>query len=188
MSLSSPSTTCALRGTRNQGFRSVQGRVQPACNPARSSSTQQGVVLATMVGPDKALNYKRLPSKSDKPIEISQWQSRLRGKSFDPLSEGGKVIEERAMRLQMETHLKYPNGRPELSANLDKGQLEEAYARCGAVTAEYAKTFYLGTTLMTPEKAKAIWAIYVWCRRTDELVDGPNSSRITPEVRTRLYT
>lgn len=36
---------------------------------------------------------------------------------------------------------------------------------------------------MTPEKARAIWAIYVWCRRTDELVDGPNAARITPEVR-----
>ncbi|KAL8159624.1 hypothetical protein V2J09_001161 [Rumex salicifolius] len=58
--------------------------------------------------------------------------------------------------------------------------LGEAYDRCGEVCAEYAKTFYLGTLLMTPEKRKAIWAIYVWCRRTDELVDGPNASHITP--------
>ena len=35
---------------------------------------------------------------------------------------------------------------------------------------------------MTPEKQRAIWAIYVWCRRTDELVDGPNASHITPEA------
>ena len=35
---------------------------------------------------------------------------------------------------------------------------------------------------MTPEKARAIWAIYVWCRRTDELVDGPNASRMNPRV------
>ena len=33
---------------------------------------------------------------------------------------------------------------------------------------------------MTPKKARAIWAIYVWCRRTDELVDGPNASRMNP--------
>ncbi len=33
---------------------------------------------------------------------------------------------------------------------------------------------------MTPSKARAIWAIYVWCRRTDELVDGPNAPRMTP--------
>nr|AAA32836.1 phytoene synthase [Arabidopsis thaliana]BDH72891.1 Phytoene synthase [Vector CDF-AtPSY]BDH72894.1 Phytoene synthase [Vector CDF-gdh-AtPSY]BDH72897.1 Phytoene synthase [Vector CDF-zwf-AtPSY] len=56
----------------------------------------------------------------------------------------------------------------------------EAYDRCGEVCAEYPKTFYLGTLLMTPERRKAIWAIYVWCRRTDELVDGPNASHITP--------
>ncbi|KAJ0042588.1 hypothetical protein Pint_18311 [Pistacia integerrima] len=58
--------------------------------------------------------------------------------------------------------------------------LSEAYDRCGEVCAEYAKTFYLGTLLMTPERRRAIWAIYVWCRRTDELVDGPNASHITP--------
>ncbi|PWA36088.1 phytoene synthase [Artemisia annua] len=62
------------------------------------------------------------------------------------------------------------------------GLLSEAYDRCGEVCAEYAKTFYLGTLLMTPERRKAIWAIYVWCRRTDELVDGPNASHITPKA------
>nr|QMU23689.1 phytoene synthase 2 [Eleocharis dulcis] len=60
--------------------------------------------------------------------------------------------------------------------------LKEAYDRCGEVCEEYAKTFYLGTLLMTPERRRAIWAIYVWCRRTDELVDGPNASHITPSA------
>ncbi|CAM8887952.1 unnamed protein product [Rhodiola kirilowii] len=67
-----------------------------------------------------------------------------------------------------------------LSSNWDL--LNEAYDRCGEVCAEYAKTFYLGTLLMTPERRKAVWAIYVWCRRTDELVDGPNASHITPKA------
>ncbi|KAF7816293.1 phytoene synthase 2, chloroplastic [Senna tora] len=96
------------------------------------------------------------------------------------------------------------------------GLLNEAYDRCREVCAEYAKTFYLGTLLMTPERRRAIWAIYgrnslsvepyqldswekikklikddrnslfgyilvfLWCRRTDELVDGPNALHITP--------
>nr|AIT18251.1 phytoene synthase 3alpha [Eriobotrya japonica] len=60
--------------------------------------------------------------------------------------------------------------------------LEEAYERCKNLCAEYAKTFYLGTLLMTEERQKAIWAIYVWCRRTDELVDGPNSGYMSSEV------
>jgi len=73
-----------------------------------------------------------------------------------------------------------PTARPPRPRLPREGALEEAYAACGVITADYAKTFYLGTKLMTPEKARAIWAIYVWCRRTDELVDGPNAPRMTP--------
>lgn len=76
-----------------------------------------------------------------------------------------------------------PNGMNIPMQRWSKDLLEQAYSRCAEVTSEYAKTFYLGTQLMTPQQAKAIWAIYVWCRRTDELVDGPNASRITPKVR-----
>jgi phytoene synthase len=53
--------------------------------------------------------------------------------------------------------------------------LEESYEQCRQITAQYAKTFYLGTLLMPKAKREAIWAIYVWCRRTDELVDGPKA-------------
>lgn len=35
--------------------------------------------------------------------------------------------------------------------------MEEAYNLCAKITAEYAKTFYLGTKLMPKEKARAIW-------------------------------
>ena len=60
--------------------------------------------------------------------------------------------------------------------------LEDAYEVCRQITAKYSKTFYLGTLLMTPEKRRAIWAIYVWCRRTDELVDGPQAALTTEET------
>lgn len=53
--------------------------------------------------------------------------------------------------------------------------VENAYEVCRRVTAKYSKTFYTGTMLMAPAKRRAIWAIYVWCRRTDELVDGPQA-------------
>ena len=53
--------------------------------------------------------------------------------------------------------------------------LDEAYERCRCETEEWAKTFYLGTMLMPPEKRRAIWAIYVWCRRTDEIMDSPEA-------------
>lgn len=57
--------------------------------------------------------------------------------------------------------------------------VEDAYERCRQITAEYSKTFYLGTLLMPLAKRRAIWAIYVWCRRTDELVDGPQAQFTT---------
>ena len=60
--------------------------------------------------------------------------------------------------------------------------VEEAYEACRQITAKYSKTFYLGTLLMSPVKRRAIWAIYVWCRRTDELVDGPKAALTTPET------
>lgn len=52
--------------------------------------------------------------------------------------------------------------------------LRQAFVEAGEVTSAFAKTFYLGTLLLGDEKARqAIWAIYVWCRRTDEIVDAP---------------
>jgi phytoene synthase len=60
--------------------------------------------------------------------------------------------------------------------------VDDSYKLCRQLTAKYAKTFYLGTLLMSPIKRQSIWAIYAWCRRTDELVDGPGSALTTPET------
>jgi len=55
-------------------------------------------------------------------------------------------------------------------------QLDKAYEICRKETQQWAKTFYLGTLLLPTEKRKAIWAIYVWCRRTDEIMDSEEAS------------
>jgi len=55
-------------------------------------------------------------------------------------------------------------------------QLDQAYEICRKETQQWAKTFYLGTLLLPPKKRKAIWAIYVWCRRTDEIMDSEEAS------------
>ena len=60
--------------------------------------------------------------------------------------------------------------------------LDEAYELCRQETARWAKTFYLGTLLLPPAKRRAIWAIYVWCRRTDELMDSPQAQGLPAEV------
>ncbi len=55
-------------------------------------------------------------------------------------------------------------------------QLDQAYEICRKETQQWAKTFYLGTLLLPQEKRRAIWAIYVWCRRTDEIMDSVEAS------------
>ena len=54
--------------------------------------------------------------------------------------------------------------------------LDQAYDICRKETQQWAKTFYLGTLLLPIKKRKAIWAIYVWCRRTDEIMDSVEAS------------
>ena len=65
--------------------------------------------------------------------------------------------------------------------------LDAAYESCRQETATWAKTFYLGTLLLPHEKRRAIWAIYVWCRRTDELMDSAEAqARPVSELADRL--
>eukprot|EP00929_Paragymnodinium_shiwhaense_P012936 TRINITY_DN120809_c0_g1_i1.p1 TRINITY_DN120809_c0_g1~~TRINITY_DN120809_c0_g1_i1.p1 ORF type:complete len:1226 (-),score=316.77 TRINITY_DN120809_c0_g1_i1:165-3773(-) len=63
----------------------------------------------------------------------------------------------------------------------DKGALEAAYDECREITREYSKTFFLGSQLLGDAESKAVWAIYDWCRKTDELVDGPEAEGTTME-------
>ena len=51
--------------------------------------------------------------------------------------------------------------------------LEDSYEQCRKITAHYAKTFYFGTEFFDEPKRKAVWAVYAWCRRTDDIVDKP---------------
>lgn len=56
--------------------------------------------------------------------------------------------------------------------------LEDAYELCRQIMAEYARTFYPATLLFPEAKRRAFWAIYAWCRQTDELVDGSQSATL----------
>jgi phytoene synthase len=132
-------------------------------------SRRQLRALNTIVGPDPRLANRLAGSSAGLQL--------LDGRQLH-----GREVEEAAMWQCIETHSLYPNGTSFPNLQWKGNVLDEAYTLCGDITAEYAKTFYLGTQLMTPKQAKAIHAIYVWCRRTDELVDGPNASRITPKV------
>ena len=70
---------------------------------------------------------------------------------------------------------------------LAETDLDTAFEACRRETTEWAKTFYLGTLLLPPAKRRAIWAIYVWCRRTDELMDSEEAqARPVAELADRL--
>lgn len=148
-----------------------------------SQVTKNGLILCTSLSggqQDSSANKTQLAASNVSEVVSSNSDLGISGTGNLPrISQKGHEIEAAATRSQISLHLSHPNGL-QIPHQWSGSLLEEAYARCGEVTSEYAKTFYLGTQLMTPEKARAIWAIYVWCRRTDELVDGPNSSRITP--------
>lgn len=51
----------------------------------------------------------------------------------------------------------------------------DAYSQCAMITESCSKSFSLATKLMTEEQRKAVWAIYAWCRRTDDIVDSPRA-------------
>jgi len=70
---------------------------------------------------------------------------------------------------------------PEEVARFDR-LLARAYEESGIVTSAFAKTFYLGTQVLPEPAMKAIWAVYVWCRRTDEIVDAPRLEAADPNA------
>ncbi|CAK0859805.1 unnamed protein product, partial [Prorocentrum cordatum] len=63
----------------------------------------------------------------------------------------------------------------------NQDEIDAAYLECQEVTREYSKTFYLGSQLLGDAEQRAVWAIYNWCRCTDELVDGPAAATTTME-------
>lgn len=61
------------------------------------------------------------------------------------------------------------------AATREKQALGLAYKRCEYVTELFSKTFYMGTSLMEPNARQHVWAVYAWCRRTDDIVDSPRA-------------
>ncbi|WVY93241.1 hypothetical protein V8G54_032329 [Vigna mungo] len=124
--------------------------------------------------------------------------------SFSPaVTDPSRSSEERVYEvvLKQAALVKEQNKGTKRSLNLNKpiegdftqgDLLSVAYDRCGEVCAEYAKTFYLEAYpirlvvhyffVEIEIEIDYTLSIEVWCRRTDELVDGPNASHITPKA------
>ncbi len=74
----------------------------------------------------------------------------------------------------MTTTSESPYTNNELLINLDcfdEVALESAYDACREITKVGSKGFYFSTLFLPYEKRRAIWAVYTFCRYTDDLVD-----------------
>lgn len=76
----------------------------------------------------------------------------------------------------------------ELYLNLDcvdEATLNEAYERCHQIIKNGSKTFYFGSLLLPYHKRRAMWAVYSFCRYTDDLVDNV-ASLTSAQITARL--
>jgi phytoene synthase len=62
---------------------------------------------------------------------------------------------------------------------VDESILKEAYQHCRRITQQGSKTFYLGALLLPYYKRRAMWAVYSFCRYTDDLVDNAPATTTT---------
>jgi phytoene synthase len=60
--------------------------------------------------------------------------------------------------------------------------VEQAYARCEAITREQAANFYYGIRLLSGERRRAMCAVYAFARRVDDIGDGT----LAPERKAEL--
>ena len=137
-----------------------------SCKKARSSSTtmilgpsEKQISPSSLQSSQSALeskvirNLKTVPVKEDGAL-LARWNE-LKG-----LSEKELIVSSSSSILKSE--------RSEIALGL-------AYRRCEYVTQLFSKTFYMGTSLMRPDARAHVWAIYAWCRRTDDIVDSPRA-------------
>jgi len=66
--------------------------------------------------------------------------------------------------------------------------LDECYRVCRDIAKTNSKTFYLSSLFLGPEKRRAVWAVYAFCRTADDIVDQmtPPAERlaaIEPDMR-----
>lgn len=62
----------------------------------------------------------------------------------------------------------------------DAAGLDAHYRACGEIARVHSKTFHLSSLFLAPEKRRAVWAVYAFCRTADDLVDvvAPAAERL----------
>lgn len=186
MRMPSAAAATALRG--GEGCSTSCSSFTLGAAPARARAAGAGVceLYAPRRRRAAGVRGQRVLATLTEPPPSSTGEGARRAREAQPLIRGGNIVEEEALASALHTvdlqRAGLLEGRSMKYDSIDTEVLNAAYLRCGEVTEDYGRTFYLATQLMNEQRRKAIWAIYVWCRRTDELVDGPNASYITPSA------
>jgi phytoene synthase len=169
----------------------IAGPVEALKRDVQERSGVRAAILKICIASDSA---------GDGTVSLDQLTSWMQARKAGMISLGGDVLRPRvvsaltigeAMGMETEGPFNYVNYFQRLAGSsaayntlredASKLLIEDAYQDCKVLTAEYAKTFYLATRAMPENQARATWAIYAWCRRVDELVDGPDVNP-DPEV------
>jgi len=56
-------------------------------------------------------------------------------------------------------------------------RLDACYRTCRDIVKFHSKTFYLSSLFLSPEKKRAVWAVYAFCRTADDIIDSPAPAR-----------
>jgi len=54
-------------------------------------------------------------------------------------------------------------------------EIDEAYEHCRRITHRYGANFSVGFRFLPPEKRRAVYATYAFCRRADDIADDPGT-------------
>lgn len=61
----------------------------------------------------------------------------------------------------------------------DQVLLARAYGHCRELTRRHSRTFFAAASLLPPAQRVAVWALYAFCRTSDDLVDFPAADPAT---------
>ena len=153
LTISSISAYGVLRTSPVKRFGAIQSSLKMVSSTENARET---ITLSSQSQSDKnqqLRNLKSVPVKEDGAL-LARWNE-LKG-----LSEKELIVPSASSIMKAE--------RSEIALGL-------AYRRCEYVTQLFSKTFYMGTSLMRPDARAHVWAIYAWCRRTDDIVDSPRA-------------
>ncbi len=79
-------------------------------------------------------------------------------------------------RLQLWAYTAFNSDRLSWTSGLDNNMLALAYRHSADLTRLHSRTFFLASSLLPPDKRRAVRALYAVCRITDNLVDAAHAA------------